>query len=108
VPDDRNLARYPTWSHGEALSSVDNIKNFKKSWDFFLIETEKDFSQGTHLQILGHTPNSITFDNDKPEIEKIKVPFVEGMFGKCLFTAKKLIKRMWNRCICAEKCLFCE
>ena len=83
VPDDRNLTRYPTWSHGEPQSLKDHIKNFKKAWDFFLIETEKDFSQGTHLQILGHSPNSIAFDKDKPSIEKIKVPFVEGMYNDC-------------------------
>lgn len=55
------------------------IEKVNKKWDFFLVETEKNWKDGSHLQILSHAPDSIVFEGQR-NIMKTEIPFIENSF----------------------------
>ena len=57
----------------------ENLSKVEKDWNFFLVETEKNWKDGTHLQILSHSPNSIQFQDNR-EIIKTEIPFLRNSF----------------------------
>jgi hypothetical protein len=75
-----NLAVHPPWSHADPISLTALSTSQTKDWSFHLIKTEEDARQGTHLQILGHSPDAILYDSadGQQQMTKMNVPFVKG------------------------------
>jgi hypothetical protein len=56
------------------------ITKVEKNWEFYLVETEKNFKDGSHLQILSHAPGSVNFENSG-KIIKTDIPFIQNGFA---------------------------
>ena len=71
-----NLVQLDTFTipgEGKTIEKVD------LKWSFYLVETEKNWKDGSHLQILSHAPFSVNFLT-KHKIIKTEIPFIANAF----------------------------